>query len=131
MASTKHLRSPDEIEKRKKEYPPEYIALMAQTAKLAANEVDKGFPLLLSHSVIEIWSALEVYLTEFCSDWLLAHPECLASESMAKIKFSAALMSNPDRKTIMDSIVNEIAQSVQARLKPGVGRFQAIFEKLD
>src|SRR5258706_3571043 len=115
---------------RQKKYDDQHIQRVEEIEALALGEVEKGFPLLVSHSVVALWSALEAAIVAFCADWLVSHPECLQLESVARIRLPVAAFANADNKATMEAVVDEISQRIDAAMKPGIGRFQSLLENI-
>src|SRR4051794_12162950 len=55
----------------------EEVADAKKIEELARHERTRGYPLLVAHSLVSLWSALEAGVARFAPDWLLAHPEAL------------------------------------------------------
>ena len=122
--------SKSEFDEKRERYSPSDIEEARKLEDLAKSEIERGFPLIIAHSIVAIWSALEACIPEFCADWLIAQPELLESEGLAKIKVSATLLNTADRRGAMRAVVSEIERQVDAPQKAGLGRFQANLEKL-
>jgi len=104
-----------------------------QTKKLeadAASEAANGFPLLSSHSVVALWSALEDAIPRMCSDWLLKYPRTLERDDFSRVKLPPHILLLEDRTVAMEEIVLELARTTQSSLKAGVGRFDALIGAL-
>jgi hypothetical protein len=96
----------------------------------ARREVERGFPLLQSQSVVAIWGALEACIDDFCADWLAAHPEQLETNGFKKVRIPVASLRFDDRREMMKAVIDAIARETSADLKAGVGRFQEILRKI-
>lgn len=106
------------------------IAFAKATEKLAMEEVRDGFPLLISHSVVAIWSALEATIPKFVIQYLLLRPGILKSEPFERIKIPVSTYESLDREGFVSEVVQEVMQATQSSLKPGVGRFEALLDKV-
>lgn len=115
-------KDPDDVE--------QHIALAKGAEKLAIDEVRDGFPLLISHSVVAIWSALEAMIPKFVVQYLLLKPGILQSEPFDRIKLPVSTYESLDREGLMSELVQEIMQTTQSALKPGIGRFESLLEKV-
>jgi len=111
-------------------YSPEHVAHIHAMEELAASQTALGHPMLIAHSVVALWSALEASIPAFCSDWIVANPSCLSSDGMARIKISAIFLAGTDRRSAAEAIVEEISRQLDASLRPGIGRFQGVLEKI-
>jgi hypothetical protein len=115
-------KDPDDVEQQ--------ISFAKGTEKLAIDEVRDGFPLLISHSVVAIWSALEAMIPKFVVQWLLMNPDVLKSEPFERIKLPVSVYQSLDREGFVSEVVQEVMQATQSALKPGIGRFEVLLEKV-
>ena len=102
------------------------VAHFEKTEQLAAEEVKNGFPLLYSHSVVALWSALEAVIPRFCVDWLMCFPHFLEGKSFAKVSLAASSAILGDKRTIMEEVVQTLDQVTHSPLRVGVGRFDLL-----
>jgi hypothetical protein len=106
---------------------PEDVAVLKKSSRLAAEELDKGFPFLNSYGVVACWGALEALATDVVIDRLLLYPDTLSSEPWAKLKVTFADYERLDRVDKLHYATRELERSVSADLKAGVNRFEAMF----
>jgi len=99
--------------------------------KLAAKEKEDGFPLLIAHSVVGIWAALEATVPRFLSRWLSAHPILLSSEKIQRIKLSVSAFSAAGQEEFSLQVIDELSRSTQSGLKAGIGRFESLLDCLE
>lgn len=100
-------------------------------AELAKKEIDRNYSSIASQSIIVLWSALEAAVRDFTVNWLLAFPHLLEKSSISSIKIRLGDflgLTDDDRARF---IIAELERSVAAKLKPGVGRFEAVLEQID
>ena len=100
-------------------------------AELAKKEIEKNFSSIASQSIIVLWGALEAAVRDFSVNWLLAFPHLLEKPSISSIKVRLGdflSLTDDDRARF---IIAELERSVAAKLKPGVGRFEAVLEQID
>ena len=93
-------------------------------------EASFGYPLLVAHSAVTLWSCLESTVPEFVRQFVLANPAVLDRPQFQKLKISAAeaLKRSPDGLAIY--VVEELERSTQNQIKWGVGRFDEMISAL-
>jgi hypothetical protein len=72
-----------------------------ELATFAQNEVDSGFPLLHSHTLVGVWGALEAAVEDMLVGILTNEPPLLTSESFARIKITLAEFESLDKEDRM------------------------------
>lgn len=110
--------------------PPEELARIRKMEDLAQEQRAKGHPMLVAHSVVALWSALEATIPAFCADWIVSQPSCLSSDDLSRVRVPASLLGATDRRAAASAVVDEISRQIDSSLKPGIGRFQGVLEKL-
>jgi hypothetical protein len=93
-------------------------------AAFAKKEIDEVFPLLIAHSLVGLWGALEASFDDFLFVWLRANPTNLRNAENLKFKVSAKDLlgqSNDDR---VRWILHELNRGLGADFKKGVARFE-------
>ena len=96
----------------------------------ALEEEKQGHRLLLAHSVVALWGALETAIPQFCRDWLLAFPQTLEFPAFSKLRLPMSVVLEEDRTVVMEQCVEEVSRSAGAPLKVGVGRFELLLQAL-
>jgi hypothetical protein len=102
-----------------------------ELATFAQNEVDSGFPLLHSHTLVGVWGALEAAVEDMLVGILTNEPQLLASESFAKIKITLADFELLDREDRMRLLLQELARSQGATPRQGIDKFEALLRMFD
>lgn len=57
-------------------------------AKLAKNEVERGFPVLHSQALVSMWGSLEALVKSVVVGWLANKPECFEARELSGLKVS-------------------------------------------
>lgn len=65
--------------------------LDADLTTLAANEFDKGYPLLNAHALVGLWGAFEAMIDDLLVGFLVNEPASLRNETFAKLKIPQAV----------------------------------------
>lgn len=108
----------------------EEIARKEELERLALDEVARGFPLLMAHTAVGLWSALEAAVTAFTVDWLCYKPSLLQSEALSKTKVPAVLLSTKDFREAAAFVIDEFNRGAGGQRKEGVGRFTTVLDAL-
>jgi len=122
LAEVKERKLDDEAKQR--------IELTKKLEMDAEAEAASGFPLLTSHSVVALWSALEETIPRLCVDWLLTYPKTLEREEFAKVRLPSKIVLIEDRSLLIEEIVFELNRATLSSLKAGIGRFDALIGAL-
>lgn len=99
--------------------------------KMAADEIARGFPLSISHSIVAIWSALESSIPQFVIGVLSIHPEKLQGKAFERIKLPVSTYHGASGDEFWEAVVEEVGRNTSAHLKPGIGRFEALLDAVD
>ncbi len=99
-------------------------------AGLAHQEAERQFPLLYSQALIALWSALEVLVRDLVIAKIQVSPEVLRAEPFAKLKVRLGEYLSLDEDERGQLIVELLEQDLQARLKPGIGRFEPLLQAI-
>jgi hypothetical protein len=108
----------------------EEVAYREEVERLALDEVARGFPLLMSHNTVGLWSALEAALTRFPVDWLCFRPELLKKDILSKTKVPAILLSTANFAEAAAFVVDEFTRQSGGASKQGIGRFTFVLQAL-
>jgi hypothetical protein len=89
-------------------------------------ELEQGFPLLHAHSVVGVWSALEVLCEDFAVAWLTNVPEAWSCPEVAKLRLPISLYNSlsPDERPRF--VIKELARTLNADLRKGVGKLKSL-----
>lgn len=89
-------------------------------------EMERGFPLLVAHSVVALWSILEATIPEFVRQIILSRPALAEGASFQKLKIPAhqVLGKNADQVAIV--VVEEIERLLRSQTRWGMGRFDEL-----
>lgn len=101
------------------------IAAAKKKAELAQREVDAGFTMLHAHSLMGLWGAMECLVEDFFIHRLVSDPTLLASESFAKVKIPAAVVSQ-DPTAMAEAVLLEWARAQGSDLRGAPGRFERL-----
>jgi len=94
------------------------------------SEVSKGHPLLVAHSAVALWSALESTIPEFVKQFVKANPQVLDRPQFQKLKISAAEALKLSPEELVAFVVEELERATQSQVKWGVGRFDELVSAL-
>jgi hypothetical protein len=97
-----------------------------QDAEWVEREIVNNFPILHSHSVVAIWSILEVLVEDLAVCWLANTPEAWKLPQILKLKIAVGeyeRLSPPERPRY---IIYELNRSLSVDLKAGLGRLDPI-----
>ena len=95
-------------------------------AKWVANEAANDFPILHSHSVVGVWTALEVLCQDFALAWLRNAPNVWTLPEVAKLKLPiGAYQSLPEQERAR-FVVSELERALGADLRKGVGKLKSL-----
>lgn len=109
---------------------PEEVARKEELERLALDEVARGFPLLMAHTSVGLWSALEAALNSFAVDWLCFRPTLLQGDNLSKTKVPALLLSNGNFYEAAAFVIDEFTRQSGGSMKQGIGRFTIVLEAL-
>lgn len=111
--------------------PSEAIEQAKQQAELAQREIDREFSSLVGQSITVLWGALEALIKDFLVRWLELLPVLWERTAISSLKIRIgdyeALCAEDRRRYV----IGEIERNVAAKLKVGVGRFEAVLSELD
>lgn len=99
-------------------------------AQFAKAEIDDGFPILHSHTVIALWGALEALVSDLAIAWLENEPSTLQNDEFARLKIPLAEYERLSKCDRMAFLVKELARSLNADFKLGIGKFEVLLEAL-
>ena len=106
--------------------PHSRLEAAKQDAEWVTSETQTGFPLLHSHFVIGIWSALEVLCEDFALAWLRNVPEAWKTAEVAKLKVSVGRYQGLTEDHRPRFVVSELSRSLGADLRKGVGKLKCL-----
>jgi hypothetical protein len=97
-----------------------------EDAKLAQREIDTGFALLHAQATVSLWGSLECLVRDFLVEWLARQPGAGDLEPVRKIKISLGEYDAMAPEQRRRYIVESLDRDVQAPLRQGVDRFEAL-----
>lgn len=110
--------------------PAETLAGRIDNAKRDADWIEKesanGFPLLHAHSVIGVWSAVEVLAEDFAVTWLQNMPSAWQVTEVAKLRMPISRfqqLSDAERPGV---VIGELSRSFNPEVRRGVGQLKAL-----
>ncbi len=89
-------------------------------------EISKGFPILHSHSVVGIWSTLEVFSEDMVVTWLENRPDAWEREEMKKLKVEVSIYRSLEGRQSTRFIIQELNRVHGAGLSSGVTKFTSL-----
>lgn len=99
-------------------------------AEHAKDEVSKGFPLLHAHSLLGVWSALEVLVEDVAAAWLITKPDTLQRPGFSKIRvpiIEFQLLSAEDQ---MNYLIAEVQRDLRTEQRSGIARFERLLDAI-
>lgn len=106
------------------------IAGAAKLERAAQEEIRNGFQLLIAHSVVALWAALECTIPQVCAAMIYNNPEILKEEKFEKIKLPIQLITSRRSFDLFANIIEELERNLSAKLKIGVGRFESVLDQI-
>lgn len=104
------------------------LAATEKLAKMAEDEINKGFPRLYAHAVVDLWSTLEILVNDLLILWLINEPSALKIKAVSKIRISLADYALLEKDEQMLLILNELQRNIKSSLKQGADRFESLLE---
>jgi hypothetical protein len=98
--------------------------------QFAREENAHGFPFLYSLAIVRLWSILESMADEVLIALLEETETIQMPEILRRIQGSVVEFARSPRDTQFEFLASQLRSVVQASLKPGIGRFEAVFEPL-
>jgi hypothetical protein len=99
-----------------------------EEAKLARQEVDKGFPLLYSPTLVSLWSSLEDLMHTFLAAWVTHTPGAKQAEALQKLKVKLSEYEALDEEEKGFYIVELLEREGRSPLKQGASRFEHLLD---
>jgi hypothetical protein len=99
-------------------------------AKFAEAEMKNDFPSLHAHTVVSLWGSLDALVFDLATLRLIHHPETLKDEKLGKLKIPLADYETLTKEERMEFLVRELARSVNADFKTGLGKFEVILDAI-
>jgi hypothetical protein len=93
-------------------------------------EVENGFPLLVSHSIIVLWASLESSIPEFVKRVLVHYPSLSNEGVFNKLRVSPLVALMGTREDVSSFILDELERSSHVKSKWGPARFDAMLESV-
>jgi|GEM_PF-805423 len=106
------------------------LAEADRNAAYAEAARDNGHTLLLGHSVMGLWSALEAAVEDLACAWIQLHSETLEAPGLAKVRIPLAeyMRLSPDERTSL--LIAEIQRDLRTELAVGVTRFEKLMNAI-
>ena len=89
-------------------------------------ESDSGFPLLHAHSVVSVWSAIEVLAEDFAIAWLRNVPAAWQVPEVAKLKIQVGRFHQLGESERAAFVVSELSRTFAPEVRRGVGQLKAL-----
>ncbi len=100
-------------------------------AKWINDETRAGHPALHAHSVVALWSSLEVLVEDAATAWLENRADAWDCEVVKRIKVPLTTFRQLDEPAIARLVVGEVARNTGASLCSGKTSFDAVLRPLD
>lgn len=97
-----------------------------QDAEWVEAEAASGFPLLHAHSVVGIWSAVEVMTEDFALVWLENVPSAWQVQEVAKIKLPISRLRQLGPLDQPAIVIAELTRSFTPEIRRGAGQLKAL-----
>ena len=99
-------------------------------SQLAESETKKGFPVLITHALISLWSTLEILIDDLVVAWLSNKPELLHHDRLAKVKIRLAMFLKLSEEDRILFLAEEIKRHHGVVYKKGIEGFEEILSYL-
>jgi hypothetical protein len=99
-------------------------------ARFAASQKKAGFPVLYSHAVVAIWSAIETFSEDLVVYSLLYDKNYLQKDVFRKIRILFVEYESLEKEDRMRYIVSELGRQSSAELKQGINRFEPLLDSV-
>jgi hypothetical protein len=113
-----------------KEVKKKNIVSLKNSAQIAEAEIERGFPLLHSHSVMGMWGALEAMIDDLAASWMGHNPSVLSEPSIAKIRIPFAEFQSMEQSDRLRFLVTELKRDLRSDLKSGATKFESLLKVL-
>ena len=109
----------------KSEDQDDQLMRVRERAEFAKSEVEAGFPVLHSHTVVAIWGALEALVQDLVTTWLENVPDIMTKEPFSSVKIRLGEFERLEADGRLEYIVKQLSEDLRVSFKPGVARFEA------
>lgn len=99
-----------------------------EDAKLAKYEVDAGFPILFGWGTVGLWALLEATIRNFVAEWLKHKRSAWKVEQIERLRIRIGEYEAVPKNQRHSYVTTLLEREVDASLKAGVSRFEAILE---
>lgn len=121
MLDESHVHEPDAQE----DHLSNRLEAAEKDAQWVEREIDSGFPILHSHSVVAIWGALEVLVEDLLITWLENYEDAWNNEAVRKLRIPVSDYHLSDERERLRMIVSELARKVNSRAQSGASNLAA------
>lgn len=101
-----------------------------QIESFALKQAENGFPYLFNLGVVRLWSIIEAVVDEIVIDFMLRPNECKDKDLIYRLKGPLLEFSNGSMEQKAVFLAETLKDTVKARLKLGIGRFEPILEPI-
>lgn len=102
------------------------LALAHREAEYASKSVGSEF--MFAHSVVGLWSGLEVLVEDLVGAWIASHPEVLDLPDMAKVRIPVAEYMRLGEDERIGLLVTELQRTLRTELASGATRFEKLVD---
>jgi hypothetical protein len=104
------------------------ITMARDDAQWVNKEIEAGFPILHSHSMVALWSILEAFSEDLAVCWLLNKPELWKIPQISKIKIPIGDFETLSPNDRAKTAILELSRSLSVDFKTGAGKLNPVFD---
>ena len=105
-----------------------YLEDAHRNAEWVQKEAQSEFPLLHAHSVVGLWSALEVLCEDFAIAWLKNMLAAWMIPDVARLRIPLATFHQFSEDDKLRYVVSELSRSQGGDLRKGVGKLKSLLQ---
>ncbi len=99
-----------------------------QHAEFAKEEIENGFQLIYSQSLIGYWTSLEMLVKNFIVALLINNAKARSCQELKRIKIKFGEYEALDKIDRYNYIYDLLEESIGAKIKRGINRFEAVMK---
>ncbi len=99
-----------------------------QDIQLANEEMARDFPLLHAHTLVALWSALEVLVEDILVAWLANSPDLRRGHRIARARVPFGAFDSLDNESRFRALADVLQQDARAEQRIGLGALSATLE---
>jgi hypothetical protein len=117
------LQSNDRVET---DHLESQIEAAKRDAELVEQETRNEYPMLHKHSVVSIWSALEILCEDLAAVWLQNRPDAWELNPVINLKVQIGAYHNLKPSQRAHYVVRELQRNLRTEFGTGIGRFEPL-----